>query len=321
MHNTDHLAKKSKLLRLNAQNLAEGMKLGNFRSLFRGQGIEFSGVRDYVRGDDVRSIDWNVTARMARPFVKVFEEERELQIFLVVDSSLSMKTGSRKRSKLECACEAASLITLASEINSSPVGMVLFDGATSFSCVPRTGREQIMHILNRLDKSDDKDSDSRQGHSQGHSQEILESSQKGSALGQAISVASRMLNKRSLVFILSDFLVAPELYQKQLGILSQKNDVIAIRLTGDSDKSLPKFGTVPFMDVESGETLRLPTGSRRFEKEWAADYQRREKIWHDFCIKHNIRPVLMKSTDDEFHVLQTLFSQKLTGTKNTGRSL
>ena len=306
MRNTDHLAKKSKLLRLNAQNLAEGMKLGNFRSLFRGQGIEFSGVRDYVRGDDVRSIDWNVTARMARPFVKVFEEERELQIFLVVDASLSMKTGSRNRSKLESACEAASLITLASEINASPVGMVLFDVVTSFSCIPRTGREQIMHILDRLDKADNRENKTQE---------------KGSALGQAISVASRMLNKRSLVFILSDFLVSPELYQKQLGILAQKNDVIAIRLTGDFDKSLPKFGTVPFMDVETGQTMRLPTGSQRFEKEWTTDYQRREKIWHDFCIKHNIRPVLMKSSEDEFHVLQTLFSQKLTGYKNTGYSL
>ena len=306
MRNTDHLAKKSKLLRLNAQNLAEGMKLGNFRSLFRGQGIEFSGVRDYVRGDDVRSIDWNVTARMARPFVKVFEEERELQIFLVVDASLSMKTGSRNRSKLESACEAASLITLASEINASPVGMVLFDVVTSFSCIPRTGREQIMHILDRLDKADNREDKTQE---------------KGSALGQAISVASRMLNKRSLVFILSDFLVSPELYQKQLGILAQKNDVIAIRLTGDFDKSLPKFGTVPFMDVETGQTMRLPTGSQRFEKEWTTDYQRREKIWHDFCIKHNIRPVLMKSSEDEFHVLQTLFSQKLTGYKNTGYSL
>ena len=306
MRNTDHLAKKSKLLRLNAQNLAEGMKLGNFRSLFRGQGIEFSGVRDYVRGDDVRSIDWNVTARMARPFVKVFEEERELQIFLVVDASLSMKTGSRNRSKLESACEAASLITLASEINASPVGMVLFHGVNSFSCIPRTGREQIMHILDRLDKADNRENKTQE---------------KGSALGQAISVASRMLNKRSLVFILSDFLVSPELYQKQLGILAQKNDVIAIRLTGDFDKSLPKFGTVPFMDVETGQTMRLPTGSQRFEKEWTTDYQRREKIWHDFCIKHNIRPVLMKSSEDEFHVLQTLFSQKLTGYKNTGYSL
>lgn len=306
MRNTDHLAKKSKFLRLNAQNLAEGMKLGNFRSLFRGQGIEFSGVRDYVRGDDVRSIDWNVTARMARPFVKVFEEERELQIFLVVDASLSMKTGSRNRSKLESACEAASLITLASEINASPVGMVLFDGVTSFSCIPRTGREQIMHILDRLDKADNREDKPQE---------------KGSALGQAISVASRMLNKRSLVFILSDFLVSPELYQKQLGILAQKNDVIAIKLTGDFDKSLPKFGTVPFMDVETGQTMRLPTGSQRFEKEWTTDYQRREKIWHDFCIKHNIRPVLMKSSEDEFHVLQTLFSQKLTGYKNTRYSL
>ena len=306
MRNTDHLAKKSKLLRLNAQNLAEGMKLGNFRSLFRGQGIEFSGVRDYVRGDDVRSIDWNVTARMARPFVTVFEEERELQIFLVVDASLSMKTGSRNRSKLESACEAASLITLGSEINASPVGMVLFDVVTSFSCIPRTGREQIMHILDRLDKADNREDKPQE---------------KGSALGQAISVASRMLNKRSLVFILSDFLVSPELYQKQLGILAQKNDVIAIRLTGDFDKSLPKFGTVPFMDVETGQTMRLPTGSQRFEKEWTTDYQRREKIWHDFCIKHNIRPVLMKSSEDEFHVLQTLFSQKLTGYKNTGYSL
>ena len=119
-----------------AEDIAEGMKSGNFRSLYRGQGIEFAGVRDYMRGDDIRTIDWNVTARMGRPYIKIFEEERELQIFLITDSSLSMQleTNSGRRTKYASAAETAALVTIAAELNACPVGAVFFDGAIHFSC-------------------------------------------------------------------------------------------------------------------------------------------------------------------------------------------
>ena len=114
----DNLIKKASYLKLLAQDLAYNLKNGNFRSLFKGQGIEFEGVREYIRGDDIRTIDWNVTARMGHPFVKVFEEERELQVFLIVDNSLSMMEKNAKKSKYETESEAVALLTLACEMNS-----------------------------------------------------------------------------------------------------------------------------------------------------------------------------------------------------------
>ena len=131
------LAKRASLLRLSAITLAEGMRSGSFKSLYRGQGIEFSGVREYLRDDDVRAIDWNVTARMGRPYVKLFEEERELNVFLVVDESLSMNTVSGYRTRLETAMECASLLSLASLQNESPVGAVMFNGNITFSWLLR----------------------------------------------------------------------------------------------------------------------------------------------------------------------------------------
>ena len=126
LSNNDSLLKKASYLRIVARDLAEGMKSGNFRSLYRGQGVEFEGVREYIRGDDVRNIDWNVTARMANPYVKVFEEERELQIFLVVDSSESMRLEYNKKTKYSVAAESAALITIAAELNACPLGAVFF---------------------------------------------------------------------------------------------------------------------------------------------------------------------------------------------------
>ena len=146
-----NLSKKAYLLQLNSVSLAEGMRTGAFKSLYHGQGIDFSGVREYLEGDDVRDIDWNVTARMGRTYVKLYEEERELSVFIIIDSSNSMKSGSGKRTRLEVALECASLLTLASFHNSSPVGAVIFDGKLRFTCPPKAGRDQMMLLLSKFD--------------------------------------------------------------------------------------------------------------------------------------------------------------------------
>lgn len=291
--NEESLVKKASYLRITARSLADGMKAGTFRSLYKGQGIEFSGVREYFRGDDIRTIDWNVTARMHHPYVKVFEEERELQIFIIVDNSLSMQIGSGKRTKYEVAAETAALVTIASEMNSCPLGAVFFDGDIHFSTPPKLGREQTMLILSHLDKMKEKE-------------------QNGSVLGNAITGAGKMLKKRSLVFIISDYRSAD--WEKPLTSLAHKNDVVAIRVVDKMDEHLPEVGTAYFTDCESSLVLKLPTASEKFQKEWKSYYDASVHKWQDICIKHGICSAIMKTTDEPLQILTKIFATS--GTKN-----
>ena len=289
--NNESLIKKALYLRLMAEDIAEGMKSGNFRSLYRGQGIEFAGVRDYNRGDDIRTIDWNVTARMGRPYIKIFEEERELQIFLIVDSSRSMQLESSadRRTKYAAAAETAALVAIAAELNACPAGAVFFDGAIHFSCEPSLGKENTMQILNHLDR-------------------LPDSPSVGSVLPNAITAAAKVLRKRSLVFILSDFRCGG--WEKPLISLSQKNDVIAMRLHDHNDEELPKLGTVVFEDVESGIKMDLPSSSEYFKKEWKAYNNSQINLWQAFCIKHGILPVVMDTKYEPLQILNQTFAQK-----------
>lgn len=289
--NNESLIKKALYLRLMAMDIAEGMKSGNFRSLYRGQGIEFAGVRDYNRGDDIRTIDWNVTARMGRPYIKIFEEERELQIFLIVDSSrsMSLENTSGRRTKYAAAAETAALATIAAELNACPVGAVFFDGAIHFSCEPSLGKEQTMQILNHLDR-------------------LPETPVSGSVLPNAISAAAKVLRKRSLVFILSDFRCSG--WEKPLISLSQKNDVIAINLRDASDDELPSLGTVLFQDAESGLEMPLPSSSEAFKKEWRNYNSMNLNRWQDFCIKHGVMPVVLDTKTEPVQILSQIFARK-----------
>ena len=289
--NNDSLIKKALYLRMMAADIADGMKSGNFRSLYRGQGIEFAGVRDYIRGDDIRSIDWNVTARMGRPYIKIFEEERELQIFLIVDSSRSMQldNGSDRRTKYAAAAETAALVTISGEINNCPTGAVFFDGAIHFSCEPALGKENTMQILNHLDR-------------------LPDTTTVGSVLPNAITAAAKVLRKRTLVFILSDFRCGG--WEKPLINLAQKNDVIAINLHEAFDDELPSLGTVKFMDVESGHKMSLPSSSPAFKKEWRKYNEMNQNRWQEFCIKHGIMPVVLDTKTEPIQVLNQIFARK-----------
>lgn len=289
--NNESLIKKALYLRLMAEDIAEGMKSGNFRSLYRGQGIEFAGVREYNRGDDIRTIDWNVTARMGRPYIKIFEEERELQIFLIVDSSRSMQleNATDRRTKYAAAAETAALVAIAAEINACPTGAVFFDGAINFSAEPALGKENTMQILNHLDR-------------------LPPSPVSGSVLPNAITAAAKVLRKRTLVFILSDFRCAD--WEKPLINLAQKNDVIAINLHDAADEELPSLGTVKFMDVETGRKMSLPSSSTAFKKEWCNYNEMNQNRWQDFCIKHGIMPVILDTKTEPVQVLNQIFARK-----------
>lgn len=295
--NYSRLLQQSHYLEIQARALSESLKSGNFRSLYRGQGIEMSAVRDYIRGDDIRSIDWNVTARMGKPYVKVFEEHKELQVFLIVDQSLSMQVetaGTEEKTKYEAATEAAALLTFAAELNECPVGAVLFDGQINLAILPVWGREQTMNILSNLQKYNLKEN---------HETEI----QPGSALDTAINGAGKLLKKRSLVFVFSDFRTTG--YEEALGRLSHKNDVIAVRMTNSHDSEIPHKGTVIFEDIETGERKILPSSSAKFNQSWKADNDRRDKNFADFCLKHGILSVNMNTKDEAIRILTEIFNR------------
>lgn len=286
----ESLSRRAGFLRIVSRTIAEGMKAGSFRSLYRGQGIEFSGVRDYIRGDDIRAIDWNVTARMGRAYVKLFEEERELSVFIVFDCSLSLFEGSRQHTKIETATECAALLTFAAEQNSCPIGCVFFDGAIRFSAGPKSGADRTMVIIKKLDEI------------------AVSKSAKGSLLGDALVGAHTLLRKRSLVFVISDFRTTG--YEVPLARLAHKHDCVAIRITSPSDTTLPSVGTVPFIDSESDFHAVLPTNSKSFKKEWRQAEQKRAAKWNEICERRGVFPLELSTEEDAAAKLVSFFERK-----------
>ncbi|MCR5046545.1 MAG: DUF58 domain-containing protein [Treponema sp.] len=284
----ESLIKRAAALRITTTSLASAMQNGAFRSLYHGQGIEFAGVREYLRGDDVRTIDWNVTARSAKPFVKIFEEERELQIFLIVDRSVSMQEGSKSKTRLESATEIAALLTFSAERNSNPVGAVLFSGQIEFAIKPKSSANQTLLLLSRLDEMPDRS--------------------KGTALAASLSGAGKLLKKRSLVFVLSDFRAGG--WEDSFAHLAARHDVVAVRITDSIDSSLPEIGSVMVRDPERGIRRLFPTMSKTFRSEWREDAAMRSKRWTDSVLRRGGIPLSISTSEDSLSALLTFFSQR-----------
>lgn len=287
--NKDTLIQKAALLRITTKTLANTLQNGSFKSLYHGQGIEFSGVREYLRGDDVRTIDWNVTARSGKPYVKIFEEERELQIFLVIDRSFSMQNGSKGKSKLHTALETAALLTFAAENNANPVGAVMFSGDIEFVCSPKSGATQTMILLSQFDK-------------------MPEKTIRGSVLANALTGAGKILKKRSLVFIISDFRIKG--WEDGLTHLAQRHDVVCVKIGDPSDYNLPDVGAVPFTDPENGIRKVMPTNSKMFRASWREDGRMRNQRFTDACLKHGGYPLKISTTDDCLVSLTNFFMSR-----------
>ena len=290
---SEKLSKKASRLRLSAISLSENMRNGGFRSLYKGQGIEFNDVREYLYGDNVRSIDWNVSARMGRAFVKQYEEDKELSIFLILDISESMENAFSEKSKLLQVRETAALILLAAEQIGGAVGTVFFDGEIRFSLAPKSGKKNTMILLSKLDKI---------------GSDVEDEKKTGSALSSAILGAEKLLKKRSLIFILSDFRTSG--WEKSFALLSQKNDVVAIKIVSPSDLNFPEIGTATFFDAETKKTGFFPTLSKKFKKEWHDAEEKRRENFKDFCAKRGAFPIILSTEDDSVAVLSRFFQSK-----------
>jgi len=235
-----------KLLELQTRGLVNSLFTGEYRSVFKGQGMEFAEVREYQAGDEVRSIDWNVTARMGRPFVKRYIEERELTVMLAVDLSGSERFGTRGRFKSELASELAAVLAMSAIRNNDRVGAVLFTDRIEHVVPPRKGRRHALRLMRDL--------------------LVYEPAGTRTDLPAALEFTGKMVAHKSIIFVVSDF-QAPDL-EHPLKLLAQRHDVIAVTVDDPSERTLPDIGLARFIDPESGETLDIDTSDpdvrRRF---------------------------------------------------------
>ncbi len=235
---TQDVSELVRRLEIRARRLMENRALGAYDAVFRGHGIEFAEVREYAPGDPFNAIDWKVTARTGRPFIKRFVEERELNVLLAVDVSGSTKFGTRGRTKKDLATEVAALLGLAAIRNNDRVGLLLFSDTIEAYIRPRRGRQRLRHMLHELVS---------------HTP-----SRPGTDLGLAVRTAGRVLKTRSLVFLLSDFRDAG--FRRDLTALSRRHDVVAFHLTDPGERVLPRAGILEVQDPETGDVGILDLG-------------------------------------------------------------
>ncbi len=241
------ILRQVKLIELRTRGLVNSLFTGEYRSVFKGQGMEFSEVREYEPGDDVRSIDWNVTARMRRPFVKRYIEERELTVMLAVDLSGSERFGTIRRFKSELATELAAVLAMTAVRNNDRVGLVLFTDRIEYVLPPRKGRRHVLRMIRDL--------------------LTFEPDGTGTDLAGTLDYLSKSMKQKSIVFLISDFVA--EGVEHPLKLLAQRHDVVAITVEDPSEIDLPDIGIARLTDPESGETVYVDTSSNRVRELYA----------------------------------------------------
>ncbi len=238
---TKELMKQVGKIRVITNRLVDDYLSGAYHSVFRGQGIEFDEVREYVPGDDIRAIDWNVTARMGHPFIKRFSEEREMTVLFLVDISGSQGFGSGTRTKSELAAEITCLLALSAIKNQDNVGLILFSDRIEKSIPPRKGRTAVMRLV----------------------REVLatEETRRGTDITTALRFLSNVQKRRAVVFIISDFMDSG--YDNELRVISRKHDVICCPITDPRELQLVNAGLIEVQDPETGDLCLLDTSSRQ----------------------------------------------------------
>lgn len=250
---TKELLKKVRKIEIKTRRLSDHIFGGEYHSTFKGRGMTFSEVRQYQFGDDVRNIDWNVTARYSEPFVKVFEEERELTMMLVVDVSGSGLFGTKNGFKQDIITEIAATLAFSATQNNDKIGLILFSDIIELYIPPKKGRSHVLRIIRELLE--------------------FEPKSRKTNLENALSYLSRVMKKKAIVFVLSDF-IADE-YQRTLKITSGRHDVTGIRVYDAREEEIPNLGMVAMQDEETGKRILVDTSSRAVRNNYTKYYRER----------------------------------------------
>ena len=246
---TREILKKVRRIEISTRGLVNQVFSGEYHSVFKGRGMSFAEVREYTYGDDIRNIDWNVTARTGSPHVKVFEEERELTVMLAVDVSGSGRFGSRERMKADLAVEICALLAFSAIKNNDKVGLIIFSDRVEKFVPPRKGKRHALRVLRELLHH--------------------EPAGRGTDIGVALEYLMHVTKRRAVAFVVSDFL--SEGFGRALAVAGRRHDVVAVRIRDRRESRLPPVGLVEFEDAESGERIVVDTSDEYFQRAFARE--------------------------------------------------
>ncbi len=252
---TAELLKKVRQVEIKTRGMVNQVFSGEYHSVFKGRGMEFSEVREYSYGDDIRKIDWNVTARANKPFIKIFEEERELTVMLVVDVSRSGHFGTAESTKMEIATEICAVLAFSAIRNNDKVGLIMFSDEVEKFIAPNKGKSHILRIV----------------------RELLSYQPKGSGtnISGALQYLNNVIKKRSISFVLSDFIDTN--YENALRIVSKRHDVIAVTMNDPRERDLPNIGLLKMKDAESGQERWIDTGDSNIRQSFVQYWRKHDE--------------------------------------------
>ncbi|GJQ33983.1 MAG: hypothetical protein HBSAPP04_28220 [Ignavibacteriaceae bacterium] len=282
------LFRKIRQLEIRTKGIVNTMFSGEYRSSFKGQGIEFSEVREYNYGDDIRMIDWNVSARQGKPFVKIYHEEREQTLMLMVDASGSLWFGSKYPLKYEMAIQLSAVLAFSAIKNNDKVGLCIFSDRIERYIAPRKGRTHVLRVLRELFS---------------HQPE-----QRPTRLGLVSEYISRVLKRRAIVFLISDF--DDTGFEKEIKILNQKHDLIAVMMRDMGELIPPRIGLATVRDPETGETTTVDFGNKRVREEFRQYYLRQHKESAEYIKKLHIDSIELFTHHDFVEKLMAFFRMR-----------
>ena len=286
---TSEIIKKVRKIEIKTRGLSSNIFAGQYHSAFKGRGMAFSEVREYQYGDDVRDIDWNVTARFHRPYVKVFEEEREMTVMLLIDVSGSLDFGTQKQMKRDMVTEIAATLAFSAIQNNDKIGVIFFSDKIEKYIPPKKGRKHILYIIREM--LDFKPESTR------------------TDVKQAIEFLSSVQKRRTTAFILSDFYVRGD-FQQSLQIANRKHDVVAIQVYDQRARELPDVGLMKVVDAETGYEQYVDTSSKKLRQAYNKYWLTRQAQLQETFNKSNVDSVSIATNEDFVKSLLLLFKKR-----------
>ena len=286
---TSDILKKVRKIEIKTRGLSQNIFAGQYHSAFKGRGMAFAEVREYQYGDDVRDIDWNVTARFQRPYVKVFEEERELTVMLLIDVSGSLDFGTSRQTKADMVTELAATLAFSAIQNNDKIGVIFFSDRIEKYIPPQKGRKHILYIIREM----------LDFHPQSRKTDV----------GEAMEYLTRVMKRRCTAFVLSDF-YSNSSFLNALQIANRKHDVVAIQVYDKRAKELPDVGLMRVKDAESGQEMYIDTSSKKLRQAHTRYWLEREENLRQTFAKSNVDWASVATDEDYVKAMMGLFSQR-----------
>src|SRR5947208_11498031 len=285
---TAEILKKIRALEIKTRGLVETAFAGDYPSVFKGRGMDFEDVREYQPGDEIRAIDWNVTARLGTAFIKKFTEERELTVMLVVDVSASGNFGSVSQSKRELAAEVACLLAFSAIRNNDKVGLILFTDRVELFIPPKKGRSHTLRIIREI--------------------LFFEPAGHGTEPALALDYLNKIVTRRAVVFFISDFQTSD--FSRELSVSGRRHDFIAVHVQDEREEVLPNVGIITLEDAETGEQIEINTGDRTTRTQFSALAETQQAELNRTLRRNNIDAISLRTGENYLPALRSFFKQR-----------